>query len=80
MSATANRNCQIMVSTKVDSMDHIRCMLTTRNQCRSFIDHAVVNPARFVVPGVARLDQFPVELRRKRPDSLLGKFVIGFGG
>jgi hypothetical protein len=78
MSTASNGNRHLIVPTKVDCMDDIRGIHATRNQRRSFVDHGIVNFARFIIASIAWLDQFAAQLSGEGVDSLFGKFRIRF--
>jgi hypothetical protein len=62
-----------MIPRKVDRLGDICNILAARDQSRSFVDHAIVDLAYFIVAGIARADQFTLQLSRECVDSLFGK-------
>ena len=57
VAAAAHGEGQAVLAGEVDGADHIGHIDAAGNQRRALVDHAVVDLARLLVVGVARLDQ-----------------------
>src|SRR5688500_8678573 len=73
MPTSANRNGELVVSAKVNCLNHIRDVPTMCYEYRGFVDHGVVDLARLFVAHVAWLDQFATQLCTERLERLFGK-------
>ena len=75
MTATANRNAEVIVAPEIHRRHHVGDIDTARDQQRPLVDHAVVELPRVLVGGIATLDKHPAQaLAEFRP----GFFRLGF--
>ena len=63
MAATPHRDLDTMLAREVHSIDDVCHALAARNQERPFVDQAVVDAPRVLVPGIGWLEQLSAESR-----------------
>ena len=69
--ATTNCDFEAQLAREVDGIDHVGHATTSGDQRRALVHQTVVDPSRFLVPHVRRLQELP----RERA----GKFYDGVG-
>ena len=80
MTAAANGEQQALVAGEVHRRDHVRHVDASRDQARPLVDHAVVERARGIVVGIARLNQSSAKILLKRCNPLFSHGALQGSG